>query len=227
MSYSRCSAARPLCRSLSAWLKTTTEADRRAAALPLDDEHSLDESLGRQQRAVLSGRPRFLEPARSRVLGARRATARSRIKVQSGARHARLRDTIRSPCSKRAGRGLNCGLGIFEPLSRDAAESLLGGQNPRHLTSPVELPKDDAAGREPARPSRPAPPRKRPSPLARPGPVRARAQRPSVARMSRCVIGRSGFGACTDMMFAQSSPSRSRFATNTCVPTTGGFGTGG
>jgi hypothetical protein len=77
-------------------------------------------------------------------------------KVQSGARHARLCDTDSITVLETTGRGLNCGLGRFEPLSQDEIDSLIVGPNPAIIAVPVELPKEDEqAPAEPA--AEPAP----------------------------------------------------------------------
>jgi hypothetical protein len=73
-------------------------------------------------------------------------------KVQSGARHARLCDTDSITVLETTGRGLNCGLGRFEPQSEDEVASLIGGPQPAITSAPVELPKED----EPA-PAEPTP----------------------------------------------------------------------
>jgi hypothetical protein len=73
-------------------------------------------------------------------------------KVQSGARHARLCDTDSITVLETTGRGLNCGLGRFEPQSEDEVASLIGGPHPAITSAPVELPKED----EPA-PAEPTP----------------------------------------------------------------------
>ncbi len=70
-------------------------------------------------------------------------------KVQSGARHARLCSTDSITVLETSGRGLNCGLGLFEPLSQAEAESVVGGPNPAAIAVPVELPKAE----EPAAPA--------------------------------------------------------------------------
>lgn len=75
-------------------------------------------------------------------------------KVQSGARHARLCSTDSITVLDTSGRGLNCGLGMFEPLSQEQLESLIGGPSPAITSAPVELPKE--APPEPA--AEPAPP---------------------------------------------------------------------
>ena len=75
-------------------------------------------------------------------------------KVQSGARHARLCSTDSITVLETSGRGLNCGLGMFEPLSQGELESLIGGPNPAITSVPVELPKEQPP--EPA--AEPAPP---------------------------------------------------------------------
>jgi len=81
--------------------------------------------------------------------------------VQSGARYVRLCDSDSITVLETGGRGFNCGLGMFEPLSQDRLESLLGGPSPAIVTTPVELPKDD----EPAAPAaEPAPPAAEPAP---------------------------------------------------------------
>src|SRR5688572_31241845 len=71
-------------------------------------------------------------------------------KVQSGARHARLCDTDSITVLETTGRGLNCGLGRFEPLSHDEVESLIVGPHPAIIAAPVELPKEDETPAEPA-----------------------------------------------------------------------------
>ena len=80
--------------------------------------------------------------------------------VQSGARYVRLCDSDSITVLETGGRGFNCGLGMFEPLSQDRLESLLGGPSPAIVTTPVELRKDD----EPAAPAEPAPPAPEPAP---------------------------------------------------------------
>ena len=74
-------------------------------------------------------------------------------KVQSGARHARLCDTDSITVLETTGRGLNCGLGRFEPLSQAEVDNLIAGpRSPAITSAPVELPKEQ----EPA-PTEPAP----------------------------------------------------------------------
>jgi hypothetical protein len=75
-------------------------------------------------------------------------------KVQSGARHARLCATDSITVLEATGRGLNCGLGLFEPLSVEEVESLLGAPNPPVISVPVELPEEEA----PAEPPQAEPP---------------------------------------------------------------------
>jgi hypothetical protein len=75
-------------------------------------------------------------------------------KVQSGARHARLCSTDSITVVESTGRGLNCGLGLFEPLSQEEAESVVGGPNPAAVAVPVEVPKEE----EPAAPAPEPPP---------------------------------------------------------------------
>jgi len=77
-------------------------------------------------------------------------------KVQSGARHARLCDTDSITVIETTGRGLNCGLGRFEPLSQAEIESLIAGPSPVITSVPVELPKEEAPA--PAEPSPEPPP---------------------------------------------------------------------
>jgi hypothetical protein len=72
-------------------------------------------------------------------------------KVQSGARHARLCSTDSITVLETTGRGLNCGLGMFEPLSQGDLESLIGRPSPPITSAPVEPPKEE-------RPAAPAPP---------------------------------------------------------------------
>jgi hypothetical protein len=68
-------------------------------------------------------------------------------RVQSGARHARLCDTDSISVIETTGRGLNCGLGRFEPLSTEEVERLISGPSPAVISVPVEVPKE---GEEPA-----------------------------------------------------------------------------
>lgn len=76
--------------------------------------------------------------------------------VQSGARHARLCDTDSITVLETTGRGLNCGLGRFEPLSQDQVDNLIVGPNPVVISVPVELPEEEEkAPAEPA--AEPAP----------------------------------------------------------------------
>jgi hypothetical protein len=76
-------------------------------------------------------------------------------RVQSGARHARLCSTDSITVIESTGRGLNCGLGMFEPLSQDELENLAVGSSPAITSAPVELPKKEPPA-EPA--AEPAPP---------------------------------------------------------------------
>lgn len=77
-------------------------------------------------------------------------------KVQSGARHARLCDTDSITVLETTGRGLNCGLGLFEPLSQAEVDNLIAGpRSPAITSAPVELPKDEQT--PPPEPA-PAPP---------------------------------------------------------------------
>jgi hypothetical protein len=76
--------------------------------------------------------------------------------VQSGARHARLCDTDSITVLETTGRGLNCGLGRFEPLSQEEAESLIGGPSTTIISVPVELPKENEE--PPAEAAPPTPP---------------------------------------------------------------------
>ena len=82
-------------------------------------------------------------------------------KVQSGARYVRLCDSDSITVLETGGRGFNCGLGLFEPISAEEVESFVSGPNNAIVTTPVELPKDD----EPAAPAaEPAPPAAEPDP---------------------------------------------------------------
>jgi hypothetical protein len=75
-------------------------------------------------------------------------------KVQSGARHARLCDTDSITVLETTGRGLNCGLGLFEPLSQAEVDTLIAGPRSPPITSaPVELPQEEQTP-----PPAPAPP---------------------------------------------------------------------
>jgi hypothetical protein len=58
-------------------------------------------------------------------------------RVQSGARHARLCSTDSITVLESSGRGLNCGLGMFEPLTQEELESLIGGPSRAITTAPV------------------------------------------------------------------------------------------
>jgi hypothetical protein len=139
-----------------------------ASAAAQDDEAESDEPLRclsmntiRSTVVVDDNRVLFFQ-ARDRVflnrldrecLGLARSGTFS-YKVQSGARHARLCSTDSITVLETSGRGLNCGLGLFEPLSQEEAESVVGGPNPAAVALPVELPKEE----EPAAPVPEPPP---------------------------------------------------------------------
>ena len=74
--------------------------------------------------------------------------------VQSGARAARLCSTDSITVLESTGRGFNCGLGMFEPISQEEADSFLLGPNRAVTSTPVEPPKADEA----APPAAEAPP---------------------------------------------------------------------
>ena len=67
------------------------------------------------------------------------------FEVQTGARHARLCATDSITVLERTGRGFNCGLGMFEPISNEEADTFVLGPNRAVTSAPVELPKDDEA----------------------------------------------------------------------------------
>ncbi len=73
--------------------------------------------------------------------------------VQTGARHARLCATDTITVLERTGRGFNCDLGMFEPVSREEAESFIAGPNRAVTFATAELPPDDAPAEEPPAPS--------------------------------------------------------------------------
>jgi hypothetical protein len=75
--------------------------------------------------------------------------------VHTGARHARLCVTDSITVLERAGRGFNCGLGLFEEISREEADTFLAGPNRAVTSTPVEAPQSaepavSAAQSEPA-----------------------------------------------------------------------------
>ena len=67
------------------------------------------------------------------------------FEVQTGARHARLCATDSITVLERTGRGFNCGLGMFEPISAEEGDAFLLGPNRAVTSTPVELPKNDEA----------------------------------------------------------------------------------
>ena len=69
--------------------------------------------------------------------------------VQSGARYVRLCESDSITVLESGGRGFNCGLGRFDPLSAEEAESFISGPNTAVTSTPVEAPKSD----EPAAPA--------------------------------------------------------------------------
>jgi len=75
-------------------------------------------------------------------------------KVQSGARHARLCSTDSITVLEPSGRGLNCGLGLFEPLTQEELQTLISGPSRTTVSVPVEAPKAEPP---PAPPAEPAP----------------------------------------------------------------------
>jgi hypothetical protein len=138
-----------------------------ASAAAQDDDEASDEPLRclsmnsiRETKVVddnrvlffQGGDKAFLNRLDRECLGLARYGAFT-YKVQSGARHARLCSTDSITVLEMTGRGLNCGLGMFEPLSLEEAESLVGRPNPAIISVPVELPKEEP----PAAPVPPAP----------------------------------------------------------------------
>ncbi|RPI59930.1 MAG: hypothetical protein EHM50_08315 [Lysobacterales bacterium] len=80
--------------------------------------------------------------------------------IHTGARHARLCVTDSITVLERNGRGFNCGLGAFEPISRDEADSFLVGPNNAAVATPIELPKEEESvppAPDPAPPAEPPP----------------------------------------------------------------------
>ena len=77
--------------------------------------------------------------------------------VQTGARHSRLCATDTITVLERTGRGFNCDLGMFEPISREQAEILSSGPNRAVTSAPVELPPEASAPEAPAPEEPPAP----------------------------------------------------------------------
>ncbi len=75
------------------------------------------------------------------------------FQVHTGARHARLCATDTITVLERTGRGFNCGLGLFEEISREEADIFLLGPNRAVTSAPVELPQEAA----PAPAAAPAP----------------------------------------------------------------------
>jgi hypothetical protein len=65
--------------------------------------------------------------------------------IHTGARHARLCATDSITVLERTGRGFNCGLGMFEPISEEEADSFLLGPNRAVTSTPVELPTPNEA----------------------------------------------------------------------------------
>ena len=80
--------------------------------------------------------------------------------VHTGARHARLCATDSITVLERMGRGFNCGLGLFEEISRDEADAFLAGPNRAVTSTPVEMPRSD----EPAAPAAENEPARQPAP---------------------------------------------------------------
>lgn len=66
--------------------------------------------------------------------------------VQTGARHSRLCATDTITVLERTGRGFNCDLGMFEPISREQADILVDGPNRAVQSAPIELPEAPAPG---------------------------------------------------------------------------------
>jgi len=142
-----------------------------ASAAAQEDEEESDEPLRclsmnsiRSTVVVDDSRVLFFQ-ARDRVflnrldrecLGLARSGTFS-YKVQSGARHARLCSTDSITVLETSGRGLNCGLGLFEPLSSEEAESVVGGPNPAAVAVPVELPKEEEPAAAVPEPTPPPP----------------------------------------------------------------------
>nr|AXL06009.1 hypothetical protein [uncultured bacterium] len=75
--------------------------------------------------------------------------------VKGGAREARLCSTDVITVLEPTGRGLNCELGMFEPLSQAEAESLVSGPSPAVISVPVEPPEPEPDAEPPAEPGPP------------------------------------------------------------------------
>ena len=149
-------------KSLTALLGGVAALSLASAAAQDDDEEESEEPLrclsmtsirstvvvDDQRVLFFQGRDRvFLNRLDRECLGLARSGTFT-YEVQSGARHARLCSTDSITVLETTGRGLNCGLGLFEPLSREAAESVVNGPNRSAVAVPVELPKEE----EPAAP---------------------------------------------------------------------------
>jgi hypothetical protein len=128
-----------------------------AGAAAQDDEEESDEPLrclsmtsirstivldDRRVLFVQAGDRVFLNRLDRECLGLARSGTFT-YQVQSGARHARLCSTDSITVLETTGRGFNCGLGVFEPLSQEQAESVVGRPSPSVVSVPVELPKED------------------------------------------------------------------------------------
>jgi hypothetical protein len=155
-------------KRLFALLATSALALPVASAIAQDDDEEADEptrcismSSVRSTQVLDDGRVLFLQ-ARGRAFLNRLdreciGLARSgqfTYQVQSGARHARLCANDSITVIETQGRGLNCGLGMFEPLSAEGVESLLAGPNRAVTSTHIELPSEP----EPAAPAEAEPP---------------------------------------------------------------------
>ena len=126
------------------------ERRRRTAALPVDGQHPLHENRRRQTVLFFHGRGRVYVNRLERECVGSCATASSRIKCRA-ARASAVCATDSITVLERTGRGFNCGLGMFEPISQDEADSFLVGPNRAVTSTPVEPPKRRASRLQPRR----------------------------------------------------------------------------
>ena len=159
--------------SLTSAAQEDERGRRRTVALLVDVEHPLDESHRRQHRAVLSRPPRLREQARSRV---RRARAQRHVhlsRCRAALATCALCDSDSITVLETSGRGFNCGLGLFEPISAEEVESFVSGPNPAIVTDARRAAEGRRTGRAcrgTSRRSRARSAMKKAGPLARPGP---------------------------------------------------------
>jgi hypothetical protein len=154
-------------RGFVAWLAAAVIAASSNLAPAQDDEGESDEPLRcvamasiRSTRVVddstvlfYHGRGRIYVNRLERECVGLTRNGKFTYELHTGARHARLCATDSITVLERTGRGFNCGLGMFEPISQESADTFISGPNRAVTSTQVELSQPEA----PVAPTAPSP----------------------------------------------------------------------